>query len=36
LENVVLAWRAFSHHAKKMNRLADLGQWKADLEKKAA
>jgi fructose-bisphosphate aldolase class I len=35
LENVAAAQRAFSHRAK-MNGLAALGQWKADLEKKAA
>ena len=34
-ENVAAAQRAFSHRAK-MNGLAALGQWKADLEKKAA
>jgi fructose-bisphosphate aldolase class I len=34
-ENVATAQRAFSHRAK-MNSLATLGQWKADLEKKAA
>jgi fructose-bisphosphate aldolase class I len=34
-ENVVAAQRAFSHRAK-MNGLAAMGQWKADLEKKAA
>jgi fructose-bisphosphate aldolase, class I len=34
-ENVAAAQRAFSHRAK-MNSLATLGQWKADLEKKAA
>jgi len=34
-ENVATAQRAFSHRAK-MNSLAALGQWKADLEKKAA
>ncbi len=34
-ENVVAAQRAFSHRAK-MNGLAALGQWKADMEKKAA
>ncbi len=34
-ENVAAAQRAFSHRAK-MNGLASLGQWKADLEKKAA
>jgi fructose-bisphosphate aldolase, class I len=34
-ENVGAAQRAFSHRAK-MNGLAALGQWKADLEKKAA
>jgi fructose-bisphosphate aldolase, class I len=34
-ENVAAAQRAFSHRAK-MNSLAALGQWKADLEKKAA
>jgi len=34
-ENVVAAQRAFSHRAK-MNGLAALGEWKADLEKKAA
>jgi fructose-bisphosphate aldolase class I len=34
-ENVAAAQRVFSHRAK-MNGLAALGQWKADLEKKAA
>jgi fructose-bisphosphate aldolase class I len=34
-ENVATAQRAFSHRAK-MNGLAALGQWKSDLEKKAA
>ncbi len=34
-ENVAAAQRAFSHRAK-MNSLATLGQWKADMEKKAA
>jgi len=34
-ENVVAAQRAFSHRAM-MNGLASLGQWKADLERKAA
>jgi fructose-bisphosphate aldolase, class I len=34
-ENVSSAQRAFSHRAK-MNGLAALGQWKSDLEKKAA
>jgi len=34
-ENTAAAQRAFSHRAK-MNGLAALGQWKADLEKKAA
>ena len=34
-ENVAAAQRAFSHRAK-MNGLATLGQWKNDLEKKAA
>jgi len=34
-ENVGAAQRAFSHRAK-MNGLAALGQWKADMEKKAA
>ncbi|HXX08536.1 MAG TPA: class I fructose-bisphosphate aldolase [Pseudolabrys sp.] len=34
-ENVAAAQRAFSHRAK-MNSLAALGQWKADMEKKAA
>ena len=34
-ENVAAAQRAFIHRAK-MNGLAALGQWKADLEKKAA
>jgi fructose-bisphosphate aldolase class I len=34
-ENVAAAQRAFSHRAK-MYSLAALGQWKADLEKKAA
>ena len=33
-ENVAAAQRAFSHRAR-MNGLATLGQWKADLEKKA-
>ena len=33
-ENVAAAQRAFSHRAK-MNGLAALGQWKADLEKKS-
>jgi fructose-bisphosphate aldolase class I len=34
-ENVAAAQRAFSHRAM-MNSLATLGQWKADLERKAA
>jgi fructose-bisphosphate aldolase class I len=34
-ENVAAAQRAFTHRAK-MNGLAALGQWKPDLEKKAA
>src|SRR5262249_29540500 len=34
-ENVAAAPRAFSHRAR-MNGLATLGEWKADLEKKAA
>jgi fructose-bisphosphate aldolase, class I len=34
-ENVAAAQRAFSHRAR-MNGLAVLGQWKADLERKAA
>jgi len=34
-ENVAAAQRAFSHRAK-MNGLAALGEWKSDLEKKAA
>jgi fructose-bisphosphate aldolase class I len=34
-ENVAAAQRAFAHRAK-MNGLASLGQWKADLERKAA
>ncbi|TAK48408.1 MAG: fructose-bisphosphate aldolase class I [Xanthobacteraceae bacterium] len=34
-QNVAAAQRAFSHRAE-MNGLASLGQWKADLEKKAA
>jgi fructose-bisphosphate aldolase class I len=34
-ENVAAAQRAFSHRAR-MNGLAALGQWKEDLEKKAA
>jgi fructose-bisphosphate aldolase, class I len=34
-ENVAAAQRAFSHRAM-MNGLAALGQWKADMEKKAA
>jgi fructose-bisphosphate aldolase class I len=34
-ENIAAAQRAFSHRAK-MNGLAALGQWKADMEKKAA
>ncbi|HEY6023074.1 MAG TPA: class I fructose-bisphosphate aldolase [Pseudolabrys sp.] len=34
-DNVAAAQRAFSHRAK-MNGLAALGQWKADMEKKAA
>jgi len=34
-ENVAAGQRAFSHRAR-MNGLATLGQWKADLEKKAA
>jgi fructose-bisphosphate aldolase class I len=35
LENVAAAQRAFAHRAM-MNSLASLGQWKQDLEKKAA
>lgn len=34
-ENIAAAQRAFNHRAK-MNGLAALGQWKSDLEKKAA
>jgi fructose-bisphosphate aldolase, class I len=34
-ENVAAAQRAFSHRAR-MNGLATLGQWKVDLEKRAA
>ncbi len=34
-ENVAAAQRAFAHRAR-MNGLAALGQWKADMEKKAA
>jgi fructose-bisphosphate aldolase, class I len=34
-ENTAVAQRAFVHRAR-MNGLASLGQWKADLEKKAA
>jgi len=34
-ENVAAAQRAFNHRAR-MNGLATLGEWKADLEKKAA
>jgi fructose-bisphosphate aldolase class I len=34
-ENVAFAQRAFAHRAQ-MNGLASLGQWKSDLEKKAA
>jgi fructose-bisphosphate aldolase class I len=34
-ENVAAAQRAFTHRAR-MNSLATLGQWKQDLEKKAA
>ncbi len=34
-ENVAAAQRAFNHRAM-MNSLAALGQWKADLERKAA
>jgi fructose-bisphosphate aldolase class I len=34
-ENVAAAQRAFSHRAR-MNGFATLGQWKADMEKKAA
>jgi len=34
-ENVTAAQRAFSHRAR-MNGLATLGKWKADLERKAA
>ncbi len=34
-ENVAAAQRAFGHRAR-MNGLASLGQWKADLERKAA
>jgi fructose-bisphosphate aldolase class I len=35
VENVAAAQRVFAHRAK-MNGLAALGQWKADLERKAA
>ena len=34
-ENVAAAQRAFTHRAQ-MNGLASIGQWKPDLEKKAA
>jgi fructose-bisphosphate aldolase, class I len=34
-ENVAAAQRAFTHRAR-MNGLAVLGQWKADLERRAA
>jgi fructose-bisphosphate aldolase class I len=34
-ENVAAAQRAFAHRAR-MNGLATLGQWKQDLEKRAA
>jgi fructose-bisphosphate aldolase class I len=34
-ENVAAGQRAFSHRAR-MNSLASKGEWKADLEKKAA
>jgi fructose-bisphosphate aldolase class I len=34
-ENIAAAQRAFAHRAH-MNSLAALGQWKPDLEKKAA
>jgi fructose-bisphosphate aldolase, class I len=34
-ENVAAAQRPFSHRAR-MNGLATLGEWKADLERKAA
>jgi fructose-bisphosphate aldolase class I len=34
-ENIAAAQRAFTHRAR-MNGLATLGEWKADLEKKAA
>src|SRR6202040_3446231 len=34
-ENVAAAQRAFSHRAR-MNGLASMGQWKSDLEKRAA
>jgi fructose-bisphosphate aldolase class I len=34
-ENVAAAQRAFGHRAR-MNGLATLGQWKTDLERKAA
>jgi fructose-bisphosphate aldolase class I len=34
-ENVAAAQRVFGHRAR-MNGLATLGQWKADLERKAA
>jgi fructose-bisphosphate aldolase class I len=34
-ENVSSAQQAFAHRAK-MNGLASIGQWKADLEKRAA
>jgi fructose-bisphosphate aldolase class I len=35
VDNVEAAQRAFAHRAK-MNGLATLGRWKADLERKAA
>jgi len=34
-ENVAAGQRAFSHRAR-MNGLAALGQWQAEMEKKAA
>jgi len=34
-ENIRAAQQAFAHRAR-MNGLATLGQWKADLEKRAA
>ncbi|MFL6824863.1 MAG: class I fructose-bisphosphate aldolase, partial [Bradyrhizobium sp.] len=34
-ENVAAGQRAFAHRAR-MNSLATSGEWKADLEKKAA